>query len=577
LTEKRSAASRIGNINYTDSDVLTNALKRWFPNLSHKWQKDFPRARGLLTNQENIAMKNLAIQQSTRVLSLLLISASLLVTMGCSRSEDGTAHNTETTSAETVSSDAEVVQSVGIPITTESDAARAFYAEGQYFNDVGRGIQAREKFKAAIAEDPSFALAYYGQSNAALSFAEFQHSLDSATQHSEGISDGERMMININRSFLSNDSAAGLTVAKELVGKYPDSARSWIILAGMQANENDNEGARVSNKKALVLEENSAAALTGLAFNNLFGEPRDFVAAEKWAKQFIAAYPNEAKGYEILGDIKRAQNNLEAALEAYNSASKIDPTLEAAAHKRGHVNSFLGNIEDARAAYDEAIAIAPVESKAGYAVYKGFTNIHGGDVPAAIGELESLADQVASMGTPQDQVKGLQVFALSSAAFAAMHTGLLDEAAALVARRNELQMSIAEDVGTDDARRIQEANCQFFDGLLAAYQGNSEGAAAHANAIAALVENDENPRKLEPAHWVFGLSALQSGDYAGAVEHLRQADFANDMFVRYELALAEEGMGNTAEAQQLFADVASYNFNSVAFALTKKDAAARAN
>jgi len=344
----------------------------------------------------------------------------------------------------------------------------------------------------------------------------------------------------------------------------------------MQANQNDNLGARASNEKALELEENAPGALTGLSTNNLFGEPKDFAAAEEWANKFIAAYPDEAKGYEVLGDIKRAQDNLEAALEAYNNASRIDPTLELAAHKRGHVNSFLGNIEDARAAYDEAIAIAPAESKASYAVYKGFTNIHGGDIPAAIDELEALADQVGPMGTPDDQVKGLQVFALSSAAFAAMHAGLFDRAEPIVARRNALQMSIAEDVGTDDARRLQEANCQFFDGLLAAYEGNAEGAAAHANALADLVEGDDNPRRYEPAHWVFGVSALKAGDYAEAVEQLRQADYANNMFVRYHLALAEEGVGNTVEAKKLFTEVASFNFNSVGFALTQEDAAARA-
>jgi tetratricopeptide (TPR) repeat protein len=171
----------------------------------------------------------------------------------------------------------------------------------------------------------------------------------------------------------------------------------------------------------------------------------------------------------------------------------------------------------------------------------------------------------------------LQVFALNSAAFAAMHAGLFDRAEPIVARRNALQMSIAEDVGTDDARRLQEANCQFFDGLLAAYEGNAEGAAAHANALADLVEGDDNPRRYEPAHWVFGVSALKAGDYAEAVEQLRQADYANNMFVRYHLALAEEGLGNTEEAKKLFTEVASFNFNSVGFALTQEDAAARAN
>jgi lipopolysaccharide biosynthesis regulator YciM len=516
-------------------------------------------------------MKFINIHQPRRILAHGLIATGFLMTIGCSKPEG------EKVSIETAPAEPEVIQSVEIPLTTSSDVARALYAEGQYFIDVGRGVQARAKFMAASAEDPGFALAYYGQSNASLSFAEFQHSLDAATEHSEGISDGERMLIDVNRSFLSNDAAAGLVIAQALAEEYPGSARSWIVLAGMQANQNDNLAARASNEKALELKENSAAALAGLANNNLFGEPRDFAAAEKWADKFIAAYPNEAKGFEILGDIKRAQNKLEAALEAYNSASKIDPTLELAAHKRGHVNSFLGNIEDARAAYDEAIAIAPPESKASYAVYKGFTNIHGGDIPAAIDELEALADQVGPMGTPEDQIKGLQVFALNSAAFAAMHAGLFDRAELIVARRNELQMSIADDVGTDDARRLQEANCQFFDGLLAAYQGNADGAAEHANAIAALVASDDDPRKLEPAHWVLGRSALTADDYAEAVEQLRQADYANNMFVRYQLALAEEGLGNAEEAQKLFADVASYNFNSVGFALVREDSTARAN
>ena len=163
-------------------------------------------------------MKRVHVNQSCRMLIQLLMAASLVLTIGCSRSEDEAASteaaSTEAATPEAATPEPEVVQSTGIPITTSSDAARALYAEGQYFVDVGRGVQAREIFRAAAAEDPGFALAYYGQSNAALSFAEFQHSLDTATEHSEGISDGERMLIDINRSFLSNDAAVGLALAR---------------------------------------------------------------------------------------------------------------------------------------------------------------------------------------------------------------------------------------------------------------------------------------------------------------------------------------------------------------------------
>lgn len=466
--------------------------------------------------------------------------------------------------------------SAEIPVSTATDSARALYEEGTYLMDVGRGVQAREKFLAAIAEDPGFALAYWGQSNVALSFAEFQQSLDAASEYAASATDAERKLIDINRSFLSNDSAKGVAMAMELVAAHPGSARAQLVLAGMLANQNDNEAARAANEAALALADNSAGALFALANNYLFGEPKDFTQAESWAQKIISAYPGEARGFELLGDIKRAQNDFGGALTAYKRASHVDPTLEAAAHKRGHVNSFLGNIDAARAAYDEAIAMAPVESKAGYAVYKAFTNIHGGDVAAALDELETLADQVEDMGTPADQVKGFQVFALTSAASAALHAGIMDRAAALVARRNALVIAIAEDVGTDDARRLQEANAHLWDGLLAAYAGNADGAIQHSNMISALVESDDNPRKMEPAHWLRGMNALQAGDYSAAVSELRNADHRNNMFIRYHLALAEAGDGNSDAAKKLFGEVARFNFNSVGFALVRIEAAARA-
>jgi len=476
----------------------------------------------------------------------------------------------------TPAEDQATVRSSHIPVSTNSATALTLYNEGNYLLDVGRAVQARAKFSAAIEEDPGFALGYWGQSNVALSFSEFQTAIDAAVSHSEDVSDGERMLINVNRSFSSNDLATGLAIAHELVAKYPESARARLVLGGMLAGQNDNEGARTAYEAALTLDNNSVGALAALANNHLFGEPRDFSAAESWAVKMTGVYPQEAKGFEILGDIKRAQNDLSGALDAYNQASTVDPTLEAAAHKRGHVNSFLGNIEDARTAYDEAIAMAPPESRASYAVYKAFTNIHAGNIPAALDELVLLAEQTQEMGTPADQVNPLKVFALTSAATAALHAGLLERATEIVARRNTALMAIAEATGTDDARRIQEANAHLWDGLLAAYLGEADRAIQHSNMAAALVESDNNPRKMEPVHWIRGMNALVAGDFGTAVAELRDADHANNMFIRYQLALAENANGNTEEAKKLFVEVAGYNFNSVGFALVRNDAVKRA-
>jgi tetratricopeptide (TPR) repeat protein len=81
---------------------------------------------------------------------------------------------------------------------------------------------------------------------------------------------------------------------------------------------------------------------------------------------------------------------------------------------------------------------------------------------------------------------------------------------------------------------------------------------------------------MEPYHLVMGLSNLQQADYAQAAEHLRQADHANNMYIRYQLAMAEEGAGNSDEAKRLFKEVSEFNFNSVGFALVGRDAAEKA-
>ncbi|MDX1555189.1 MAG: tetratricopeptide repeat protein, partial [Xanthomonadales bacterium] len=515
-------------------------------------------------------------------LIILFLLSVALVFSACSRQGDDaqeTAQATSETAAPAANADESDTAGANdgeLPIATDSDEAREHYVQGEYLMDVGRGVQSRASFLAAIEADPGFARAYWGASNVALSFNEFQEMIDAAGEHLPESPPSDRALVEINSSFLTNSPSKGEVVAESLVAEYPNSARAHIVLAGMQSASNKNEAARASFDRALEIDPESAGALMGLSTNYLFGEPKDFGKAEQVIRTFNEAYPAEARGFEILGDIHRAQGDLEGALAAYQRAGEIDPTLELAMHKQGHINSFLGNIDEARASYDAAIDLAPPESKAGYAVYKCFTRIHEGDVSAAIDELVELADNVAAMGTPDDQVKGTQIFALTSAATVALDAGLYDRAAELIARRNEINLAVAEDVGTEDAARLITANNLMWGGLLAAYQGNGEAAEAAAAEISELVANDDNPRKMEPVHWVRGAAALKAGEYETAVTELRQADHANNMYIRYQLAEALAGAGNMDEARPLYQQVADFNFNSVGFALVGDDAREKA-
>ena len=87
-----------------------------------------------------------------------------------------------------------------------------------------------------------------------------------------------------------------------------------------------------------------------------------------------------------------------------------------------------------------------------------------------------------------------------------------------------------------------------------------------------MVANDDNPLKMEPVHWVRGVAALSNGEFAEAASELSEANHANNMYIRFQLAQALEGAGQADKARELYQQVADFNFNSVGFALVGDDA-----
>ena len=89
------------------------------------------------------------------------------------------------------------------------------------------------------------------------------------------------------------------------------------------------------------------------------------------------------------------------------------------------------------------------------------------------------------------------------------------------------------------------------------------------------VAGSKSPTRDEPAQMLLGLTEVLDGRYAAALTHLDPLP-RTSMYVQYWRARALDGLGRTEEARQLFHVVASNNFNNLATALTRYDAARRA-
>jgi tetratricopeptide (TPR) repeat protein len=252
-------------------------------------------------------------------------------------------------------------------------------------------------------------------------------------------------------------------------------------------------------------------------------------------------------------------------------ALQLDPHDQIAPLKLGHVNSFLGNYEEARADYDRGIAAASPANAGFLAAFKALTYVYAGDSAAGVKALENVVTQIDGFGAPPTQRLNAKIGALNSAALVAMYSGSFDDAQRLFAARAVLMRENASIVGTPAFANLQETQIAFSDGQLAAWRGDYKRAKQLAKKVAELTTEQNNPRKLEPYHELLGLVALRQKNYKQAVVEYRQSNLAA-LHNKFQLAQALEATKATDEARRLYREVALNNFSSVDFAMFRKDA-----
>ena len=456
-------------------------------------------------------------------------------------------------------------------ISSVAAGARLAFNAGQAALDRGDAQEANNLFRTAVSADPNFTYAWYNLSNVAFSTQEFNASLQAGGKSSAQASEGERMLLEFNKLGFDGNLNAQLALAQQLAQKYPSSPRAWLVLAGAQAALNQFAEQRATLEKLIAAAPDFAPAPFALATSYLFNDPVDFAKAEKFYRQAIAIDPGSDQYIWSLGDVYRATNRLEDARRYYKLALQLDPHDQIAPLKLGHVNSFLGNIDEARADYDRGIAASSPANAGFLAAFKAMTHLYAGDAGAGVKALEGVVNEIDGFGAPPAQRLNAKIGALTSAAQVAMYSGAFDDAQRVLTARSALMRENAGIVGTPTFANLQEIQIAFFDGQLAAYRGDYKAAKQLAKKVAELSAAQNNPRKLEPYHELLGLIALLQKNYKQAVTEYRQSNLAA-LHNKYQLAQALEATKATDEARRLYREVAANNFNTVDFAMLRKEA-----
>src|SRR5438094_178289 len=322
-----------------------------------------------------------------------------------------------------------------------------------------------------------------------------------------------------------------------------------------------------------------------------------FIDANAHFKQAVAADPTFAFAYlnvaNTANSLDEFKTNLAQAEQHAAGASDAE-RLQIRMARKGFDNDLVGQLALGR----QLVEKYPDSPRAWLALagVQGALN-YNAEARTSIAKALELAPRLFAahtalglsylFGEPRDFAKALQSMQQAEALApeeAGVHTLLgdvyraqrnLTAAEQALKELGPLLMQQADEAGNAAFRRGQQATIAYFEGWWAARRGDYAAAQKQADQIGELLAPDANPRKLEPMHQLEGFIALYQGKYREAAGHLKLGNTL-DPYVKYQLAVATEGAGDAAQAKRLFTEVAEYNFNTIGFALVRKDAQQKA-
>lgn len=461
----------------------------------------------------------------------------------------------------------QVFATAEFPVFNASTEAQVSLKEGLRYFDVGENKKAKTYFTKAVEQDPSFVLGYIYLANTASSPKEWAAELKRARLHTDKASDWEKLVLGIEETYLTDDAARRMTLAKEMVERYPKLARSYLYLGSTYSAQGDYANARASFQKAIDANPTWPAGHLALAQSYLFNDPQDAAQAEQHAKKVAELAPANAGPYIWLGDTYRAQDKFDEAAGAYSKAIELDTESEMAYYKRGHVHFFKQNFDEARRDYLQAGRLDETPSQS--IIFVANTYLYGNEPKTAQHLLWQEATH-AKGAAAKAVTAAEKINLLNAAAMIAFHHQDAKTLASVIKEYEPASRQIARDLGAKEAELVEQSNVLFLKGQAAVLQGNYTEAIAIAEKMKKLKEPINNPRKGEDYHRLLGHVYYAQKDYAKAIEHFNQTDKTRP-YDKYWRAKTYEAAGQADQAMALYTELAPFNFNTVGVALVKRE------
>lgn len=459
------------------------------------------------------------------------------------------------------------VSDTKIPLSTESIEAKDLYHQALHLKDIFREYEARDRLLKAIDLDNNFGSAYILLSTLDINTgSETDKYYEKALSLSGNLNEVEKCFLEIRTSYRDNDTEKRLQYSKKLLDLIPNNAIAHERMASTYWELSKVEESRKSLMKAIEKDKNFVSPYRRLTNNYLFGEPKNYLLAEKYAAKALALKKNESFYHVLLGDVYRAQNKLEKAAEKYDDAYEAGTNKWLSAAKAGHAYTMI-NPPEARKRFDQAIKDAKTSDQSiGPEYAKVYTYLHENDFSKGYSQLISLKDNLHSYSFSEEKKQEEMSDILWHEYFIKAHTGEHDMAKKSLKEMKKINLDIAKKSMNKRAVNNTESGALWLESHLEIMKGDYELAKKKLEKLKGMVANENNPQKFDGYHNLMGMTNLMSGNPESGIEHFEKVVNQRNIYFIYFKGLAYKASGNQDKAKELFQYVATFNFNNLIYA-----------
>ena len=440
-----------------------------------------------------------------------------------------------------------------VPITTSSAEARRLFIDGRDAMENAEILKARKLIDEAIIEDGNFALAYLYRAFIG-GAGNFGENFDKAISLSDKISEGEKLLIQMYKSFyLDKNKKLGMEQLDKLIAMYPEDARLRFYKGVMFSQSRENDSAIVHLKEAVQLNPDYAVVHNILGY--VYLDKKDNEKAENEFKEYIRLAPDRPNPYDSYADFLGNVERYDEAIENYNKAIEIDDSFTASLPSLGQYYIRIGNFTAARKTYQKFFESTDDISTKLYAfrLEKIISYLYEDKIDEALNNFKEYRDYVAKVN---DQKEAALSYAYEG--FVTTENGKtadgLKKFQEFVSQMEKLELPQEQ-----KNNLIAHANLD----LAYAYAMNNELPDAKGKTELSRIEAD---KKSDPAlktkyEWTLGFIEYKGGNYDKMIERMKGIN-GLDALKTYYLAQAYQKSGDKVTAKKLLKEARNANINS---------------